>query len=43
LCGEETFGRCAVTFALSVLLEGILDADGLVHKELTVHGFDGRV
>ena len=43
LGGEETFGGCAVAFAFAVFLEGVLDGDGFVHEELTVHGFDGGV
>jgi hypothetical protein len=40
---QQSFGGRAVTLALSVLFEGVLDRDGLVHEELTVHGLDGRI
>jgi hypothetical protein len=32
-----------MTLALSILFEGVLDRDWLVHEELRVHGFDSRV
>jgi len=32
-----------VTLALSVLFEGVLDRDGLVHEELPIHGLDSRI
>ena len=40
---QQSFGGRAVTLALSVLFEGVLDCDGLVHEELPVHGLDGRI
>lgn len=32
-----------MSFALTILLEGILDGDGLIHEELAVHRFNGGV
>lgn len=32
-----------MALAFSILLEGVLDGDGLVHEELAVHSFDCRV
>jgi hypothetical protein len=43
LSSEQPLSVCSVSFSLSVLFERVLDRDGLVHEELTVHGFDGRV
>lgn len=43
LGSEETFRRCTVSFALSVLFKRVLHRDGLVHQELTVHRFDGGI
>jgi hypothetical protein len=40
---QQSFGGCAVTLALSVLFERVLDRDGLVHEELPIHRLDGRV
>lgn len=43
LSGEQPLCVGSVSFSLSIFLERVLDCDGLVHEELAVHGFDGRV
>ena len=43
LRSKQTFCRGTVTFAFAVLLEGVLDGNGLVHEELAIHGFNSRV
>ena len=40
---QETLRARAVPLALAVLLECVLDGDGLVHEELAVHGLDRGV
>jgi len=42
LRSQEPLGSRPVTLALSVISEGILDCDGLIHEEL-VHGLDGHI
>lgn len=43
LCSKETLGGGAMAFALSILFEGILNRDALVHEELVVHSLDGGI
>lgn len=43
LRSEEALCRRAVSFALAVLLECVLDCDGLVHQELAIHRLHRRV
>ena len=43
LRSQEPFGSRAMALTLSIFLERILNGDGLVHEELSIHRFDGRV
>ena len=40
---KETFCRCSVSFAFSILLERVLDCDGFVHQKLSVHRLHSSV
>ena len=40
---KETFCRCSMSFALSILLERVLDCDGFVHEKLSVHRLHSSV
>jgi hypothetical protein len=43
LRSQESFGGRAMALTLSIFLECILNGDGLVHEELSIHRFNGCV